>query len=307
MSIDTRHDAQNPPAALDPFRIGYRYVPGVGPDGVARQVMVPLTEEDFLHPQEEDREMLTDLHTVTVNYLREAIEILHESEPEVRVFTDHRVDWQVPGIAPHGPDVVVFDNFHADWDPLRGTLPVRDLGARVMAVIEVTSEATRATDFEAKFIEYHEAGIPYYVIVDAAGPAGAEKVLAFRRSVEDYKPLPRDAQLGCFLPRVNVWLRWADDRLIATTEAGHDILTGVDLARRADAESQRADEATQVAGAEKQRADEAIVVAQAEKLRADEATQEAGAEKQRADEATERAEALARELAALKARLNDAK
>ena len=292
MSIDTRHDAHNPPADLDPFRIGYRYVKSVGDDGRERAVMVPLTEEDFLHPQEEDRQMLTDLHTVTVHYLRDAIQILHEGEPEVRVFTDHRVDWQVPGIPPHGPDVVVLDNFYAEWDPLQGTLPVRDLGARVMAVIEVTSEATRATDFEAKFIEYHEAGIPYYVIVDAAGPPGAEKVLAFRRSVEDFKPLPRDAQLGSFIPRVNVWLRWADDRLVAATEVGQDILTGVDLARRADAEGQRADEAAQAAEAERQRAE-------AEKQRAD-------AETQRADAETQRADDLARELAALKARLNDA-
>ena len=155
--------------AADPFYIGYRYVKSAGPGG---REAVPLSIEDFLHPQEEDRFMLTDGHARAVHYLRDAIQIAAESRPDVRVFTEHRVDWQVPGILPHGPDVVAFDHFLADWDPLKGTLPVRDLGAGVMAVVEVTSESTRATDFEAKFLEYHAAGIPYYVILDAAGPPG---------------------------------------------------------------------------------------------------------------------------------------
>ena len=232
MSIDTRHDAQNPPAALDPFRIGYRYVTAVGPDGRERQVMVPLTEEDFLHPQEEDRQLLTDLHTVTVHYLRDAVRIANEGRPGFRVFSDHRIDWQVPGILPHGPDVVAFDNFYAEWDPLRGTLPVRDVGAEVLAVIEVTSEATRATDFEPKFLEYFDAGIPYYVILDAAGPEGFEKVLGYGPGDDGFEPLPRDDRLGVFVPSIDIWLRWAGDRFVAATESGTDIPTALEMARQ---------------------------------------------------------------------------
>jgi len=276
MSIETRHDAQDPPAALDPFRIGYRYVPAVGPDGHERPVMVPLTEEDFLHPQEEDRQMLTDLHTETVNYLRDAIRIANDGRAGFRVFSDHRIDWQVPGVLPHGPDVVAFENFFADWDPLRGTLPVRDLGLEVLVVIEVTSEATRATDFEPKFLEFFDAGIPYYVILDAAGPEGYEKVLGYGRGDDGFEPLPRDDRLGVLVPDVNIWLRWAGDRFVAATEAGAYIPTNLELARDAERERQRAD---------------------VETLRA-------AAEKLRADEATQRLEDLQRELAALKARRN---
>ncbi len=274
MSIDT----QNLPAALDPFRVGYRYVMSVGPDGRERQVMVPLTEEDFLHPQEEDRQMLNALHSDTVSHLSEAIRAVHDGQPGVRVFIDHRIDWQVAGMLPHGPDVVVFDNFFVEWNRLLGTVPVRDVGARILGVFEVTSPSTRGTDLVAKRIEYHEAGIPYYVIVDTAGPVGAEKVLAYRRAATDYVALPRDPDLGCFIPRVNVWLRWVDEDLVVADEAGLDIPTGVHSARHAKQEAQRADEAT--------------LAAVAEKLRA--------------DEATRRNDDLARELAALKARLNDA-
>ena len=298
MSIETRPDAQNPPAALDPFRIGYRYVPAVGPDGRERPVMVPLTEEDFLHPQEEDRQMLNALHSDTLFHLCEAIRTVHDGQPGVQVFTDHRVDWQVAGILPHGPDVVVFDNFFVEWNRVQGTVPVRDVGARVLAVFEITSPSTRGTDLVAKRIEYHEAGIPYYVIVDAAGPVGGEKVLAYRRAATDYVALPRDPDLGCFIPRVNVWLRWAGEDLVVADEAGQDIATGVHSTRRAKQEAQRADEATLAAEAEKQRAD-------AETSRAEAQTRRAEAEAQRADEATQRGDDLARELAALKARLTD--
>ena len=245
MSIDTRHDAHNPPADLDPFRIGYRYVKSVGDDGRERAVMVPLTEEDFLHPQEEDRQMLNDLHTVTVHYLRDAVRLANEGRPGFRVFSDHRIDWQVPGILPHGPDVVAFDNFFTDWDPLRGTLPVRDVGAEVLAVIEVTSEATRATDFEPNFLEFFEAGIPYYVILDAAGPEGFEKVFGYGRGDDGFEPLPRDDRLGTFVPNINLWLRWAGDRFVAATDDGADIPTTLELAGLAARERQRADDAIQ--------------------------------------------------------------
>ena len=89
MSIDTRHDAQNPPAALDPFRIGYRYVRSVGPDGRENSVMVPLTEEDFLHPQEGDRFMTNELHMETMTYLRDSGAIEAAADQIALLFTDH--------------------------------------------------------------------------------------------------------------------------------------------------------------------------------------------------------------------------
>ena len=232
MPIETRHDAQDPPAALDPVRIGYRSVPTVGPDGRERTETVPLTEEDFLHPQEEDRQMLNALHTETVHYLRHAIGFANEGRSGFRVFCDHRIDWQVPGILPHGPDVVAFDNFYAEWDRLRGTLPVRDVGAEVLVVIEVTSEATRATDFEPKFLEFYEAGIPYYVILDAAGPEGIEKVLGYGRGDDGFEPLPRDDRLGVYVPNINIWLRWTGDDFVAATESGADIPTALEMSRQ---------------------------------------------------------------------------
>jgi colicin import membrane protein len=265
-----------------PFHIGYRPVIGVDADGTPTYTEVPLTEEDFLHPQEGDRFMLVDAHQLALVYLVHALRLGCRHLPAVRVFTDHRIEWQVPGVLPHGPDAVLFDRFTAAWDSHEGTLRVRDTGADVLAVFEVTSESTRHIDFGQKFAEFARAGVPYYLIVDVAEPNGNADVLGFRLVNGSYRPMRRDPALGYFLPRVGLSLRWADDRLIVADEDGRDIPDSREAGLELDALAAEA-------LAEKERAD-------AEKVRAD-------AEKQRADAEKARAEELARELAELKARL----
>lgn len=139
-----------PSQDVDPFHIGTRYLKCIDANGKPDVTLVPLSEEDFLHPQEEDRFMLTNAHSVAVWYLRQSILQACRTRPSIRVFSDHCIDWQHPDIAPHGPDVVVFDRFTVEWDELRGTLPVADLGIEVVAVFEVTSESTRHIDFDKK-------------------------------------------------------------------------------------------------------------------------------------------------------------
>jgi hypothetical protein len=46
------------PAPADPFFYGFRYVPRPRPDGGSDLEMVPLTLEDILHPQEDDKQVI---------------------------------------------------------------------------------------------------------------------------------------------------------------------------------------------------------------------------------------------------------
>ena len=285
--------------AEDPFHIGYRLRTFTDANGELVSEPVPLTEEDFLHPQEEDRFMLVDPHQRALHYLVHALRICYRNLPEGRVFTDHRIDWQVPGILPHGPDAVLFDRFTADWNG-EGTLPVRDTNSRVLAVFEVTSESTRKIDLGKKFVEYALVGIPYYIIIDVAEPNDEINVNGYRLVNESYQPMRRDPQLGIILARAGLYFRWEDDRLIIADEDGKTIpdsresgLAIDDLTAKVVVEAQRADSEAQRADAEKQRAD-------AEKQRAD-------AETQRADAERQRAEMLAGELAEFKARLDTQK
>ena len=269
-----------------PFHIGYRLRSFTDANGELVSEPIPLTEEDFLHPQEEDRFMLVDSHQRALHYLVHALGISCRYLPEVRVFTDQRIDWQVPGILPHGPDAVLFDRFTADWDSTVGTLPVRDTDSRVLAVFEVTSESTRKIDLGKKFVEYAIVGIPYYIIVDVAEPNGEINVDGYRLVNGSYQSMRRDPQLGIILPRVGLFFRWEDDHLIIADEDGKTIpdsreagLAIDDLTAKVVVETQRAD-------TEKQRAD---------------------TETQRADTETQRAELLASELAELKVRLETQK
>ncbi len=293
-----------PGGSDDPFRIGYRYVHTVDAGGTKTSRQVPLTEEDFLHPQEEDKFMLSDPHSIATAYLRHALECGRREWPRVRTFTEHRVDWQVPGILPHGPDVVVLDQFPTDWDSSDRTLRVADLGAEVLAVFEVTSESTRHIDFGDKFDEYARAGIRYYLVVDLAAPNGQPDLLGFRLIEGEYALMRRDPRLGYLVPRLGMRFRWEDGRVMAADEDEKDIPYSAEMATalarataRAEAAQKQADAEKSRADAEKSRADGAQTRADAEKARADAEKASADAERRRADD-------LARELVELKARLS---
>src|SRR6266498_817186 len=95
-----------PPVAsekLDPFRYGWRYVTRKNLDGKSKVEMIPLTLEDALHPQEEDRYMITDAHTRDTIYLRDVFEAQLADRAGTVVLHDCRVAWSADGKYAHGP------------------------------------------------------------------------------------------------------------------------------------------------------------------------------------------------------------
>ena len=260
-----------------PFHIGTRYLQGVDEDGKRTVTPVPLSEEDFLHPQEEDRFMLTDAHTQAVFYIVSAIQMVTRNRPGIRVLSDHRVDWQYEDIPAHGPDIVAFDNFPSDWDPYLGTFPVVDFDVETLVVFEVTSESTRHIDLGKKFDEFTLVGIPYYLIVDVAEPTGARGIRGYHlNGSHRYQEMRRDATLGFMVPGLRMYFRWdaEADRVVAADEDGRDIPYAPELADQLDGERQRADDAEIRSDRMELRAESAEQQAQAEKKRADQLAQE---------------------------------
>jgi colicin import membrane protein len=247
MSTDLQESATKLPDGY-PFHIGSRLMHYVDDSGKPNHKYIPLTLEDFIHPQENDRFMILDQHWTTVTYIRQALELANRDTKGFRVFSYHRIDWQVDGILPHGPDVAVFENFWQDWDPMKGTLPVKDMGANPIAVIEVTSESTRSADFGKKYIEYAEAGIPYYLIVDYHGPKDTISLYGYRLKNGVYKEMRKDPELGYSIPRTGVFFRLENDILILSDVDGNDIPTNLEMSKMLENEKQRAEQ-------EKQRAD----------------------------------------------------
>ncbi len=253
-----------------PFHIGTRIVLHRDANGeVVSHHFEPLSEWDYLHPQEEDRFMLADLHSTTLHYLRQSLKVGLRHRAELATFTELRIDWQRSDMEPHGPDAIVFEGMRSGFDSTEGTLPVEDFSAKVVAVFEVTSPATRHMDFGDKFDEFIVLGIPYFVVVDVAAPNKRPAILAFKLTSSGYRLMVDSHKLGVRIPPLDLWFRWESDRLIVAESTGKDIRDELELIEAYD---------TQVALAETQKGH-----AETEKIRAD---------------------ALAKELADLKARLN---
>jgi Uma2 family endonuclease len=192
----------------DPFRLGWRYVQVPGPDGEPITKQVPLTEEDVLHPQEEDFIVNTPLHHRIADYLRVGIQVRYQDQKKVVVLGDCRVDWQVQQGWAHGPDVGVFFDVKKKWGEAKATFKVKSMGGRCALIIEVTSPSTRGNDYGVKKREYYKVGVPLYVIVDVPeeDENGPINLYGFKAGPDQFEPLPRDERGRLWLAPIGLWL-----------------------------------------------------------------------------------------------------
>jgi len=272
-----------------PFHIGTRYIHTIDANGSTESTAVPLTEEDFLHPQLDDRFMLMDAHSKAVFTLRNAITTAARNRPRMRVFSEHLIDWQVGKIKAHGLDVVVFDNFDVEWDSYEGTLPVGDVGADVVVVFEVTSASTRHVDFGKKFDEFEVVGIPFYLVVDTAAAKDDRRIMGFELVDNNFREMQVEAKLGLQVPGLDLWFRWENDRVYVADADGLDIPDPAELAEQLAKERELATTTEKARKTEKRRADK-------EKRRADVADAAREKEKERADNEKRRADEAERRL-----------
>jgi colicin import membrane protein len=176
------------------------------------------------------------------------------------VFFDHRIDWGVEGIEPHGPDFAVVQGFPDDWDGQRGTFRLREYASRTLLVIEVTSPSTRKGDLNDKVSEYYRAGIPYYAIVDRQNEGGEKpRLFAYRPGEREYILVEADAEGWLALEPIGLWLRLEDGRLVCRDASGRYLRDPLEAIRDAEQAETRAEEAEEQARMEaqaRQRAEE---------------------------------------------------
>jgi len=263
MSTAIERAKSEPPWESDPWRYGWRYINEQMPDGTVRTKQVPLTEEDVLHPQEDDFIMENPAHDVDCEVLKLALKSRMRDRPDVVVLRDCRVDWGVAGIEPHGADAVVLEGVQG-WDPLLGTFHVARHHARVVLVAEATSPSKRRNDLGIKVDEYFRAGIPLYVIVDTPVVNGVRTIRMIGRQATEtgYALMPVDARGRLWLEPVGLWLGADNGQLVCTDAEGNRLGEYLEVEEAAEAARQQADAAQELADAEMARAD-------AEKARAD--------------------------------------
>ncbi len=239
--------------ARDPYRFGWRNVRRERPDGTVEFARQPLTLGDVLHPEEGDFIIHGDAHQRQHRYLANILDVQVSSVPNAVVLFDCRIDWGVPGLRAHGPDLAVVFGVRErkNWH----TFYVADEGALPELVIEVTSPATVALDRSTKLDQYAEAGVRYYVIVDgiASGRQAPVRVLGYELHGDRYQPLPLDERGRLWLESVRVWLGSEGGEIACYDERGNRLGDYPALVRaRAAAEERAAEEAAARAVAEAQ-------------------------------------------------------
>ncbi|HVS37736.1 MAG TPA: Uma2 family endonuclease [Gemmataceae bacterium] len=230
-STTTETGATPQPVAVekeDPWRCGWRYVRRQRPDGTEYREQVPLGPEDILFPQEEDFIVHTEGHNDDCRYLKTVLQERARGREGMLVLCDHRVDWEVTGLRPLGPDVAVFDGLREAWDRHRGTLPVRTWGARTLLVIEVTSPDSRVNDLGIKVEFYHRVGALFYAVVDRRESRRDAETRLFGYHVDPanpgrYSEVQPDERGRIWLETVRLWLGLENDRAVLYEERGDRI------------------------------------------------------------------------------------
>ncbi len=256
----------------DPFRFGWREVQQIGPDGSKQWVQVPLTQEEALHPKEdyhiaENRQQEKDRR-----YLAGVLEWRLSSNPQALVLSDCLINWGVPGLGNHAPDICVFDGVrdpqHRNW----GTFPVAEEGARPVLAIEIVSpdahdRRVRDNDVVIKVREYYRAGVPLYVIVDQEREEGPRQVVGYRRGARKYLRMRLDRQGRLLLEPVRLLLGLKDERVACwDADSGEEIGDLIAMAQARDSA-----EAARIAEARAREAAEAALAEAQARLRALEA------------------------------------
>ncbi len=224
-----------PGPANDPFRYGWRYVKTVKSDGTVDYDQVPLTLEDLLFPEEGDFTVQLESHRRDWVFLSLVFDVQLAGDPSAVVLADCRVDFNLPGVRPLGPDVVVILGVkrHCDW----ATLDLAAEGAYAALAVEVTSTDTRPNDYGIKKDFYFRAGVQFYVIVDSSEVKGRRKITfrGYRWEPGGYQSMVADERGWLWLPPVQVWLGTAEtvygERVACFDATGQEIGEYEDLVR----------------------------------------------------------------------------
>jgi hypothetical protein len=249
-----------------PEPIGERYVRRTRPDGTEYTDVVPLYEIDLLTPEEDDKVMQNPLHVLLMQYLHVALTVLTRGRPGVEVFADCRIDFQIAGMRPLGPDITVVVGATRPYDPSRGTYRVRTCGGRPLLALEVLSDSTWNVDTGPKFGLYHRAGVQHYILIERSAD-GTYAIEAYYWTEAGFEPMEPDASGAFLLPEVGAGLRATGSRVHVVAADGSplpDYTELTDIRRQIEGElefeRQRAD-------AERQRADAAEAARQADQTR----------------------------------------
>jgi Uma2 family endonuclease len=231
---------------------GFRMELFTDEEGREKYRLIPLTEEEFLHPQEGYHLPNSTFHDNTAGEIKEILRRRYASREDVGVFGDLIINWGIQGLGNHCPDVCVVFGLK-DKGKNRESFVVAEEGTKPVVVIEVVSPRYRRTDRETKVKDYARAGVEEYIILDRRPQRGEliDEVIGYRLEEGSYVPITPDEEggIGCQTIGVKVGLIEGKVKLWEA-ETGAPLLSSQEIEEQARQEAQRAEQ-------EKQRANSA--------------------------------------------------
>ena len=263
----------------------------------------PLTEADFLDPQEGDQFMQGPRHEKDTTDATSIFRYLYRDDPNTVVLSDVKILWGIKGLSVPAPDVAIIPNVGMPEEELPSSFDVLEYGTRPRFILEIVSPNYRKADREDKVKIYAQAGVGEYIFIDSnlrkSGRVSYE-VRGYLLTGHQYWPIPQNDKGWIYSAANKVWIgpnEARDGFIVVDTRTGERILP--DRLRADAAEEQAQAEAQARAEAERQAA-EAEERAQAEAEARAEAEQKAQTEAAARAEAEEQVQSMMAELARLR-------
>jgi Uma2 family endonuclease len=228
----------------DEFYYGYRYNVIYDDEGNEDLVMVPLTQDDFMDPQEGDMFMQGSQHNKDIAALFSIFCYLYQHNPDITIFSQLKMIWGIVGMSEPAPDIAVVPEVKEPNKP-RSSFRVQEEGTQPIFALEVVSPRYRRDDLQKKVAVYQQMGIEEYFIIDSGlrermiDPKLSYSMLGYRLHGGIYTKVQPNSQGLLYSQINNIWLganEAKDGFLVIDGQTGEPILPADERANIAEAQ-----------------------------------------------------------------------
>ncbi|MBI4675202.1 MAG: Uma2 family endonuclease [Chloroflexi bacterium] len=236
---------------------GFRYVEHRLPDSTLKFEAIPLTEQEYLHPEEGYHMPNSTFHEEIAGDARDMLTRRYAADAATLVLRDVNIYWEDPELEHNCPDVVVIFGAQ-NKDEFRESFHVAEEGARPSLIVEVVSPYYRKADRVTKVGMYERAGVQEYLIIDRRRYKGqlTFQALGYQLLGGRYREIVPDEQNRILCETVGVWFSMSEGHLVMEDAvSGERLLNSRELEARL-REEQQARETAELRAREEQQARE---------------------------------------------------
>jgi Uma2 family endonuclease len=227
-----QHSPSSSDRATELAECGWRTEMVTHPDGSITPIQIPLTAEEFLHPKEGYRLPNSTFHDAIAGEAKDLLTRRYADTPDAGVFRDLLIEWDISQLADHCPDTFVVFGIQ-NREQIRNKFIVVEEGTRPVLILEVVSPRYRKADRETKVIQYAQAGVQEYVILDRRTyrRQTLDEVLGYRLMGSSYVPITPDDDRRILCQTVGLWISLQDGHLVMEdAQTGERLKTSLELA-----------------------------------------------------------------------------